>query len=82
MFDDDDQPLPGRVPDDWDDDEDPDDDGPLDMILDPACWPDDDDEPTIYPGAPETCNGEDDDCDSVADNGLDLPPATGEFFGP
>lgn len=46
----DDQPLPGRSPDDWDDDEDEDDDGPLDMILDPACWPDDDDEPTIPDG--------------------------------
>ncbi len=29
-----------------------------------------DDDPTIYPGAEEVCNGKDEDCDSVADEGV------------
>ncbi|MFH1468052.1 MAG: putative metal-binding motif-containing protein [Pseudomonadota bacterium] len=33
----------------------------------------DDDNASIHPGAVETCNGEDDDCDGTADDGLLLP---------
>ena len=38
-----------------------------------ACGGDDcdDDDPAVYPGAEEECNGEDDDCDGEVDEGLD-----------
>jgi hypothetical protein len=45
--------------------------GPVDADADghPA-WEDcDDDDPTVFPGAPEQCNGTDDDCDGDTDEG-------------
>ncbi len=33
----------------------------------------DDANPAVYPGAPEVCNGADDDCDTVADDGVEPP---------
>ncbi len=45
----------------------------------------DDLDPTVFPGAPEQCNGRDDDCDGQVDNGvatLDYwPDADGDGFG-
>jgi len=35
----------------------------------PDC---DDEDPTVHPYATETCNGSDDDCDGLADEGLDM----------
>jgi len=43
-----------------------------DYVLEPGDC--DDTSDTRYPGAPETCNGLDDDCDDIADD----PPTTGD----
>ena len=45
------------------------------------CNPDD---PTVYPGALEACDGVDQDCDDVADNGVTTayyPDADGDRWG-
>ncbi len=39
----------------------------------PPCGDCDDDEATVYPGAPEQCNGVDDDCDTLVDNDISTP---------
>jgi len=45
----------------------------------------DDADPTVFPGAPERCNGADDDCDHLVDEVGDVPPwfadADGDGFG-
>jgi alpha-tubulin suppressor-like RCC1 family protein len=45
----------------------------------------DDDDPDVYPGAPEACNGVDDDCDSVVDDGYTIDAyfedADGDGYG-
>ena len=45
----------------------------------------DDDDPAVFPGANERCNGADDDCDDDIDEGLELQPfwpdADGDGFG-
>ncbi|HET8945637.1 MAG TPA: putative metal-binding motif-containing protein, partial [Candidatus Polarisedimenticolia bacterium] len=38
----------------------------------------DDSDPSVHPGAAETCNGADDDCDGAADEGLDQEVSCGE----
>jgi hypothetical protein len=40
-----------------------------------------DEDPTIYPGAPELCNFRDDDCDGEIDEGGDCPTCVPEIFG-
>ena len=60
--------------------------GPVDADADGwAAWEDcDDDDPAVFPGAPELCNGADDDCDGVDDDGvlLDLyEDADGDGWG-
>jgi hypothetical protein len=42
----------------------------------------DDDEDLIYPGAEETCDGYDEDCDGVVDNDADDCPCTQHNYGP
>ncbi len=64
-----------------DTDTDPDSDTTIDMdgdgwsIYDGDC---DDTDDTIYPGAPELCNGTDDDCDGLPE----APPEITELYGP
>ena len=50
---------------------DPDPDGDAWSAAEGDCAPED---PAIHPGQPEVCNGEDDDCDGLADN----PPVSGD----
>jgi len=41
----------------------------------------DDEDPTVFPGAPEACNGRDDDCDHIVDEEADVPPWYGDADG-
>jgi len=50
-------------------------DGDRDGFYPEACGPDcDDEDPLVFPGAPERCNGKDDDCDEIVDEELLYTP--------
>jgi hypothetical protein len=60
--------------------------GPVDSDGDghPAWQDCDDEDPAVFPGAEEACNGRDDDCDGTADEGLQLslyPDGDGDGWG-
>ena len=73
-FDDDDATSALDDDDAADDDDVADDDDSAPLDTDGDGWPDDDDcaplDPNTYPGAPEVCDGQDQDCDGVPDDGL------------
>src|SRR5262245_14386597 len=51
-------------------------DGDGDGFFPTPCGPDcDDEDPQIFPGAPERCNGKDDDCDVLVDEDLQYAPS-------
>ncbi|MBX2803240.1 MAG: hypothetical protein KTR31_36510 [Myxococcales bacterium] len=56
---------------------------PTGWVADGTDCADDDD--TVFPGAPEVCDGRDDDCDGLADDGLVIldtyPDADGDGYG-
>ena len=54
-------------------------DADRDGFLAAPCGPDcDDEDPLIFPGATERCNGEDDDCDELVDEELFFEPSREE----